>query len=79
MFCQICGYKTEIIDTRPSVSVKGLDTVRRRHRCLDCGHKFTTIEIDSDLLKKLKRDSKLLGKINANAKKHNGKPNKENS
>ena len=43
MNCPICGCETSVVDTRPSE-----DSVRRRRKCVECSHRFTTVEIDAD-------------------------------
>ena len=48
MTCPICGSKTQITDSRPDE-----DSVRRRRECLECAHRFTTIEIDRDLYERI--------------------------
>jgi transcriptional regulator NrdR family protein len=46
MKCNNCPFKkTKIIDSR---SVKEKTLVRRRRKCLGCGHRFTTYEIRFD-------------------------------
>lgn len=44
MTCPVCGGKTCITDSRSDG-----ETVRRRRKCRECGHRFTTEEIDADL------------------------------
>ncbi len=49
MTCPVCGGGTIILDSRkPDV-----DRVRRRRECVECGHRFTTWEIEADTLKRL--------------------------
>ena len=48
MTCPLCGGKTHITDSRSDG-----ETVRRRRECLECKHRFTTKEIDIDMLDKL--------------------------
>jgi transcriptional regulator NrdR family protein len=43
MTCPVCGGDTKVIDSRPSE-----DSVQRRRKCLECDHRFNTIEIDKD-------------------------------
>jgi transcriptional regulator NrdR family protein len=44
MRCPDCGsYNLGCIDTRESKTYPGRRT--RRHKCQDCGHRFSTIEI----------------------------------
>lgn len=40
MNCPLCKHETEVIDSRPSTN----NTIRRRRRCPQCQHRFTTIE-----------------------------------
>jgi transcriptional regulator NrdR family protein len=46
----LCGGKTAVIDSRPAE-----DEITRRRECKapDCGHRFTTIEIDLDLYERI--------------------------
>lgn len=44
MTCPKCFEKTKVIDSRPDD-----DYVERRRECLECGYRFSTIEIDRDL------------------------------
>lgn len=54
MTCPVCGGQTRITDSRSDG-----ETVRRRRECRECGHRFTTREIDNDMLKKLtKKENK---------------------
>ena len=46
--CPVCFGTTKVIETRPEE-----DCVNRRRLCLECGHKFSTVEIDMDVYKKL--------------------------
>lgn len=48
MTCPQCGGETHITNSR-----KSCDSVRRRRECRECGYRFTTIEIENDLLNKL--------------------------
>ena len=44
MDCPVCGKnQTKVVDSRP---ING--SVRRRRKCLICGHRFTTFEVISD-------------------------------
>lgn len=43
IICAVCeSAETEVIDSRA-----GLNYIRRRRRCVKCGHRFTTNERDS--------------------------------
>lgn len=44
MTCPVCGGQLIVIDSRPSE-----DSIYRRRKCVECGHRFSTIEIDADL------------------------------
>lgn len=48
MTCPVCGGDTRIIDSRDKEEFK-----KRRRKCLECGYKFNTIEIDMDLYLKM--------------------------
>lgn len=43
MRCMKCGGETQTIDSRPDDI-----TVRRRRKCKDCGHRFTTFEFAAE-------------------------------
>ena len=43
MNCPECTAPTSVHDSRP---IGGGATVRRRRRCLNCGHRFSTIEVE---------------------------------
>lgn len=54
MTCPKCNGKTKILDSRG-----GGDSVKRRRLCLECGYRFSTIEIDKDLFERIiKKDDK---------------------
>ena len=54
MTCPKCNEKTKVIESRSDE-----DSTERRHECLVCGYRFTTIEIDKDLFERLvKRNDK---------------------
>lgn len=44
MDCPVCGGETIVADSRSFG-----EFVRRRRRCRECGHRFSTIEIDQEL------------------------------
>lgn len=48
MICPECGGETLVYDSRRS-----LDSIRRRRKCMICEGRFTTVEIDVDLYRKL--------------------------
>lgn len=43
MTCPVCNGDTKVVDTRCHD-----DSVYRRRMCLECGHRFNTVEIDQD-------------------------------
>lgn len=45
MTCPVCGGKSYVHNSRSDG-----ETVRRYRKCRECGHHFTTEEIDADLL-----------------------------
>jgi hypothetical protein len=52
MICPKCGrLKSSVIDSR----IKSDGTIRRRRECLSCSTRFTTSEIQSDVLESLSR------------------------
>ena len=51
MNCPKCEGQTGVLDSRPEC-----DCVRRRRRCLVCGYRFSTIELEEDM--KLMRPKK---------------------
>ncbi len=57
MRCPICGKDNDkVVDSR---SAQGGNIVRRRRRCLECGHKFTTYEaIEHTPLYVIKKDNR---------------------
>ena len=40
MHCPLCGAKAKTIETRQ----RGQNTLRRRRECMECCHRFTTVE-----------------------------------
>jgi transcriptional repressor NrdR len=59
MFCPRCNHPdTKVYDTRPAKNGKA---TRRRRECLNCGHRFTTVEeIKAANLKVEKRNGQLI-------------------
>lgn len=49
MTCPKCGGKTKINDSRHNDD----DSVKRRRECLECGYRFSTVEIDADLYERM--------------------------
>lgn len=52
MTCPVCGGATKIVDSRSS---RAGESIRRRRECLACGHRFTTREVDAEMLERLER------------------------
>lgn len=52
MTCVICGEKTRVVDSRSQE-----DSKYRRRECVECGHRFSTVEIDADYYEFIKRTS----------------------
>jgi transcriptional repressor NrdR len=49
MNCPKCGESNlKVIDVRD----RDCESIYRRRRCMSCGHKFSTIEYEVDLVKK---------------------------
>ena len=54
MTCPNCNNKTRVID-----STTDEDSTTRRRECMECGYRFSTVEIDKDLYERLvRRDDK---------------------
>lgn len=49
MNCNQCGTLTKVIDSR---TIKN-NIIRRRHKCLECAERFTTLEINIETLLQL--------------------------
>lgn len=49
MNCPHCGGETHVVDSRPNE-----DSTRRRRECVECKHRFSTVEIDADYYETLK-------------------------
>jgi transcriptional regulator NrdR family protein len=73
MNCKKCGGKTKVIDSRSASN-----GTKRRHRCKNCGYRFSTfetsIDVYTDLLylsENVKRETEVLFKeIDNNINKH---------
>lgn len=52
MTCPVCGEATKVIESRNS---RAGESIRRRRECLACGHRFTTREVDDEMLERLER------------------------
>lgn len=51
MDCPKCGSGNGyVMDSR-----RAGGTVKRRRRCLDCGHRYSTMEVDAEKLRELER------------------------
>lgn len=53
MTCPICNGKTKVIDSRHED-----DSTRRRRECAECGYRFSTIEVDSDLYQRMVKNDR---------------------
>lgn len=51
MTCPICGEKTKVLESKADV-----DSIERRRECLSCGYRFSTLEIDRDLYRKMVKE-----------------------
>ena len=58
--CQKCGHKTSVLEGRD----RSDDTYRRRRECLECNHRFTTIEGTVERFGSLRDCAVNLAKIN---------------
>lgn len=54
MKCPVCGGSTGIYNSRPEV-----DCVRRSRKCDDCGFRFRTIEIETDMMEAWENSHKI--------------------
>lgn len=52
MLCEKCDGDTKIIDSRCTDG----NVTRRRHECLECGHRFSTVEIPTSILDQFIKD-----------------------
>lgn len=50
MDCPVCGGETIVADSRGAG-----DQIKRRRRCLACGYRFNTIELDMDQYERMIR------------------------
>ena len=48
MTCSKCNGKTKVIDSRTDE-----DSTERRRECVECGYRFSTVEVDRDLYERL--------------------------
>ena len=48
MTCPVCNAKTRILETRSDE-----ESINRRRECLRCGFRFSTVEMDKDLYKRI--------------------------
>lgn len=58
MTCPKCNEKTKVIDSIPSD-----DSTERRRECVECGYRFSTVEIDKDFYERLVRHNDTLVKL----------------
>lgn len=49
MDCPVCGGGTVVSDSR-----RGVDFVNRKRKCLDCEYRFSTVELETDMLQSWK-------------------------
>lgn len=67
MRCEVCGSDTRVVDSREVDAVRKFsipNTIRRRRICLaDRSHRFTTMEITTSQARRLKEQTKQLGKV----------------
>jgi transcriptional regulator NrdR family protein len=54
-FCPRCGGGSGVKDSRPTMFMEKA-TIRRRRRCRDCGHDFTTYELSEEQVEAFLRD-----------------------
>lgn len=59
-FCETCGGETMVRDSRISTRTQA---IRRRRKCLKCGHRFTTYEVTDDDMKQYIRNKKIITKL----------------
>lgn len=64
MTCPICNGKTKVIDSRHED-----DSTRRRRECVECGYRFSTTEVDSDLYQRMVKNDRPRSE-NASSKPH---------
>ena len=50
MTCPVCGGNTAVVDSRK----KQNDEVYRRRKCHECNYRFSTLEIEVDIHKRVK-------------------------
>lgn len=55
MTCPVCGGKTKVIDSRCYDS----ESVWRRRECLECNHRFTTIELETETLREQRKRERM--------------------
>lgn len=49
IICVKCKFGTsDVIDSRPSLD-SNVRAIRRRRKCRNCGHRFTTYEVSSEM------------------------------
>ena len=60
MRCPKCAGKSKTLDTR---EYRGSPTIMRRHKCLECGHRFRTFEIHEDEYSLMNTNNKFVNEI----------------
>jgi Zn ribbon nucleic-acid-binding protein len=48
MTCPNCNGKTKVVDSRTDE-----DSTERRRECVECGYRFSTVEVDRDLFERM--------------------------
>jgi transcriptional repressor NrdR len=52
LLCKYCeSFESKVTDSR---AIEDKNTIRRRRECIDCGHRWTTYEIDATELRGVK-------------------------
>ena len=54
MKCPVCGAETEVVNSR-SIDV---ECVRRRRECVECKYRFSTLEYEEEVIKRMEADLK---------------------
>lgn len=54
MKCPVCGAETEVVNSR-SIDV---DCVRRRRECVECKYRFSTLEYEEEVIKRMEANLK---------------------
>ena len=54
MKCPVCGAETEVVNSR-SIDV---DCVRRSRECVECKYRFSTLEYEEEVIKRMEANLK---------------------